>query len=148
MLPAADQIEPLFVEAMVQLAEVAVNRRSFTPPASESSAADALDSVRSQLYSFSKFAGDISALGFGGLSGARGAAIGTARILGDIQSVMRGAISQRISFRVAGSFASQGLRANVATTVSGPPGTFQGAAGRIFNRVSGFAVGRGLGGLS
>lgn len=147
MLPAADAIAPLFEEGMVQIVEVAANRRTLTGPAGASSAADALDGVRSRLYDLSKFAGDIAVFGFGGLSGVRGAALTSARVLGDIQSVMRGAISQRISFRVAGSFASSGLRANLSTTVSGPPGSFQGAAGRIYSRISGAAAGRSIGGI-
>ena len=143
LIPAAEIIEPLMEQAMVQLVEVAGQRRSFTNLiARDSGAQDILGSLRNSLYSFSKFAGDIAVLGVG-LPG-RSAALRGARLIGDVTSGMQGAIGRRISFRIAGSFASRGIRARLATRVQGPPGSFQGASSRIINRISGRISGRGI----
>lgn len=148
MIPAADLIAPLFTDLFVQIAGVAAFNRQIQGPFA-GGVADELDAVRSRLYAFSKLAGDLRVFGFGGpaLGKARGFALTGAEIAGDIQSVMRNAIGTRVTRRVVGRFASGSLRAQVSATVTGPPASFQGAATRILNRISGFTVGRGVGGI-
>lgn len=143
LIPAAEIIEPLMEQAMVQLVEVAGNRRQFTNSiARDSGAQDMLSSLRNSLYSFSKFAGDIAV--FGVRLPGRSAGLRAARLIGDVKAGMRGALGRRVSFRISGSFASRGLRAQIQTRVVGPSGSFQGIGGRIINRISGQAVGRGI----
>ena len=143
IIPAAEATRPVFEQAVGQIAEVMLNRRRFDGDA-RAAMGSVLDTVRSDLYTFSKFAGDVQALGFGGFRGARGAAVTSARLIGDMQSVFRNSIARRLTVRSAGSFASQGLRAQVTSTITGPSSAYQGAAQRIFNRVSGRVTGREL----
>lgn len=144
VIPAADIIAPLFTDLFVQIAEVAAFRRSISNELG-GGVADQLDAIRSRLYAFSKLAGDVAVFGFGGLSGVRGAALSTAALLGDVQSVIRGAIGHRVSRRVTGRFASGALRAQVTANITGPSSSFSNAATRLYNRISGFTVGRGFG---
>jgi hypothetical protein len=147
MMPAADVIEPLFGDAMYQLAEVADDRRFFTGPAAQSGGAQILGGLRNFLYSYSKFAGDIQILGVGGLSGSRGAALRGARLIGDVNAGMRGAIGTRFTRRFTGRWAAQGITAYTSTQFSGPSGAFTGSSLRIYNRIRGQALGQGLRGI-
>lgn len=147
MMPAADVIEPLFGDAMYQLAEVADDRRFFVGPAAQSGAAPMLGGLRNFLYSYSKFAGDIQILGVGGLSGSRGAALRGARMIGDVNAGMRGAIGTRFTRRFTGRWASQGISAYTSTNFSGPSSAFSGSSMRIYNRIRGQALGQGLRGI-
>ena len=147
MIPAADVVEPLFQDAMEQLAEIALNRRFLSGGAAASSASEVLNSYRNYLYSYSKFAGDLQVFGIGGLSASRGAALRGARLLGDVDSGMRGAIGHRISRRITGRFAARGITASVTTTLRGPSQSSIGSSNRIYNRIRGQVYGKGLRGL-
>ena len=145
MIPAADLVGPIFQDAMIQIVQGVAFRRSFTNPIAE--ATGSMDSFRSSLYSFSKAAGDLRVLGFGGLSGLRGGALTTAQLLGDIEGVMRAALFARISRRVAGRFASGQLRASVSAQITGPNQQFASVGDRLLSRFAGFEVGRGFGSI-
>lgn len=145
MIPAADLVAPIFADAMLQVVQGVGRRRSYTNPVA--SATGTMDSFRSSLYSFSKAAGDVRVLGFGGLAGARGAALSTAKILGDVEGVMRAALFARVSRRVAGRFASGSLRASVSANVVGPNTQFALTGDRLLSRFTGFGVGRGFGSI-
>ena len=143
MIPAADAVAPMYVNALVQFMEVASFRKFFTGPAAESGGNEALASVRNYLYSYSKYAGDIQVLGFGGLSSSRGQAIRGAKTIGNIQAAQQGTIVNRISRlgvgRVGGSVLRSGQFGG-ASVLSGP-------TGRIYNRLSGRAFGGSLSGF-
>jgi len=147
MIPAADYIEPMFGDAMYQLAEIAGDRRWFTGPAAASGAGAVLGSFRGLLYSYSKFAGDIRILGFGGLSGSRGVALRGAQALGDLDAGMKGAIATRVSRRFVGRFSSGGISAVTSGSIVGPSSAFTGGSARIYNRVRGRVFGRSLRGI-
>lgn len=147
MVPAADVIDPLFTDAMIQLAQIAQDRRFFTGPAGQGSASSTLSSIRNALYSYSKFAGDIQVFGVGGLSRSRGVALTGARLLGDVNAGMRGAIGHRITRRVYGRFASAGITASVSATLRGPGQSFVSSSSRIYNRIQGRVFGKALRGL-
>ena len=151
MIPAADIIEPVFFDTMMQAVEVAQFRRTLSGPAALSPASGILTGFRGGLYSASKFIGDVQVFGFRGLSKFRGAALTGAQSIGDVNATMRGAIGSRIVRRVTGRFAAGGLHANVSTTMTGPGREWTGASMRIYNRISGRAFGgalrgRGIGG--
>ncbi len=143
MVPASDAVRPIFFNAMTQLVEMAASRRNVTNPIAE--AAGFADSFRSALYSSSKAAGDLAALGFGGLSGFRTGALFTARVIGDLDSVLRSALTTRIFHRVSGRFSSGSLTARTDAIVSGPTSEFSSTGQRIYNRFSGAELGRGFG---
>jgi len=147
MIPASDIIDPLFTDAMIQLAEVAQDRRYFTGPVAQSPAANHLAGIRNALYSYSKFAGDIQIFGIGGLSASRGAALRGARVLGDVDAGMTGAIGTRFQRRFTGRFASGGLSTVTSATLFGPSTAFTGASGRIYNRIRGQVFGESLRGI-
>ena len=143
LIPAFDTVAPLFEDGMVQIAEVMAGRRHLEGiPAI--AAQPALDSVRSLLYSASKFAGDIAVLGFGGLSRFRTGALKSAQLLGDISAGIRGAIGQRLSVRATGRWVQGSLTASATGFVTGPSPAYTGSAQRIYNRISGSISGRGL----
>ncbi len=144
MIPAADAIGPLYLEAFIQLCEIAAHRNSFTGQASAGNAT--LATFRGALYSYSKFLGDIQVFGsFGpGVAATRTAALRGARGLGDLDSVMRGAIGTRVTHRFVGRFAAQGLSTSVSATLSGPSASSVGSSSRLYNRIRGQAFGRGI----
>ena len=142
MIPAADAVVPMYVDALEQFAAAVGSLRFFSGPASVSQANDTLGSVRNALYSYSKFAGDIQVLGFGGLSASRGLAVKGGKGLGNIQSIQNGAINSRIARLGAGRFGGGSLRGGNFG------GSFaSGASGRIYNRISGRAFGGALSGI-
>lgn len=144
MVPAADAISPLFFDAFIQLAEVAANRSAFGGSASAGNAL--LGGFRGLLYSYSKFLGDIQVFGgFGpGVGRSRTLALQGAQALGDVDSVMRGAIGRRVTHRFVGRFAAQGISTTVSTSLSGPSSRSIGSSSRLYNRIRGRAFGRGL----
>jgi len=145
MIPAADAIKPMFTDAMTQLVQVAGRRRVFTNPIANSTAA--LGTFRTSLYSFSKAVGDVRILGVGGMNKARGAALQGAKITGDLESIMRSALTTRVFRRVVGRWVSGRLSAQRSAVVRGPNTAFAASGQRILNRFSGFTVGHGFGEL-
>lgn len=145
MVPAADAVAPLFFDAFVQMAEIAANRTTFTGSASTGNAL--FGQFRGFLYTYSKFLGDVQVFGsFGpGVARSRGAALKSARILGDVDSGMRGAIGRRVTHRFIGRFAAQGISTSISTSLSGPSASYIGSSSRLYNRIRGRAFGRGLG---
>ena len=143
MIPAADRVTPEFVNAVSQVANIVGNVRFLSGLAAQSPANDILQSARSALYSYSKYAGDIQVLGFGGLSAGRGFALKGAQGLGNIQAARQGSLLARTvrvtAGRVGGRFGRTGI-------VSGfSPGViFTGPSARLYNRISGRAFGGGL----
>ncbi len=146
MLPAADITAPLFIDASAQVAELAVNRFFFSGPiAGATQPTGILNGLRAGLYTFSKFAGDarVAGIDFGGI---RGAGLSAARAIGDINSIMRGAISTRITHRATGRFATGALSTTRSAVITGPSSQFTASAQRIYNRVSGRGTGQTLAG--
>ena len=145
MIPAADAVGPLYLEAFIQLCEIAGNRQSFSGHAAAGNAA--LGGFRGALYSYSKFLGDIQVFGsLGPLVGrSRTLALRGAQGLGDIDSIMRSAIATRVTHRFVGRFAARGLSTTVSTSLSGPSSSYIGSSNRLYNRIRGRAFGRGLG---
>jgi len=147
MIPAADQVAPIFFEAMAAMARLGAEGFSLSPELVGQSAADVVSRLRGSLYSFSKFAGDIKVFGFGGLAGFRTVGLAAAQSLGDVESAMRGAIGRRIVVRASGRWVSGQIQAQRTAIISGPSSGFNASAQRIFNRVSGRVIGSGLGSL-
>ena len=145
MVPAADATAPLFFDAFIQMAEIAANRTTFTGAASTGNAL--FGQFRGFLYTYSKFLGDIQVFGgFGpGVARSRTVALKSARVLGDVDAGMRGAIGRRVTHRFIGRFAAQGLSATVRTSLTGPSSSSIGSSSRLYNRIRGRALGRGLG---
>jgi len=142
MIPAADAVTPMFVDAVNQVLNIAGNLRFFTGLAAASPANDILGSVRGALYSYSKFAGDIQVLGFGGLSASRGIAIKGAKGIGNIQAAQSGTLAARATRLVAGRFGGAQIRGG---QLGG--GILSGPSARIYNRLSGRAFGGALSGI-
>ena len=137
MIPAADAVAPMLVDAVNQFAEVVGSRRFYTGAAAATGAGDVLGSVRGLLYSYSKFAGDLQVLGFSGLSKSRGYAVRGAKGIGNLQAIETGRLGSRITRLVSGRVGGSIIRG----------GNFQvgsGASGRIYNRISGRAFGGSL----
>lgn len=154
MIPSGDAAEIVLQKSVLQFLKLFDISR---PPSSLGSGADprtraALSdprvsnpfySIRTFLYSTSKFLGDIAV--FGGrdlVGGPRALSISLARSLGDVNSIMSGAVGQRITNRLQGratgrlaGFGTASL--NYGQTYSGFAG---GAAGhRVYQRVAGRA---------
>jgi len=144
MIPAADLVTPYFVSAVEQIMATAAGLRFFSGPVAASPAANTLGSIRGALYSYSKFAGDIQVLGFGGLSKSRGYAIRGAKGIGNVQAMQAGTLGGRairlVSGRIGGSAIRTGSFGGVGSMFSGP-------TGRIYNRLSGRAFGGALSGI-
>lgn len=140
MMPAADAVAPMFVDALQQFMQVAQWRKFFTGPAASSGANDILNSARGLLYSYSKYAGDIQVLGFGGLSASRGFAIRGAKGIGNIQAAQQGTLFSRVTHLTAGRVGGSVLRFGSF----GRQSVLSGPAGRIYNRLSGRAFGGSL----
>jgi hypothetical protein len=143
MIPAADIWIPAFIDAVQETANISIGLRSLTGLGAASPANGILQSARSGLYSYSKYAGDIQVLGFGGLSAGRGFALKGAKGIGNLQAAQQGTLAAR-SARVAvgkvgGRFGRTGL-------VSGfsPGQVFTGPSARLYNRIGGRVFGGGL----
>ena len=143
MMPAADAVVPMYIDALQQFMQVASWRKFFTGSAAEAGANDILNSVRGALYSYSKFAGDIQVLGFPGLSASRGRAIQGARILGNVSAAQQGTIISRMTRLGVGRLGGSVIRTGSFTG----PSSLSGPAGRIYNRISGRAFGGSLSGI-
>jgi hypothetical protein len=143
MLPAADLIVPEYVKGVQQIANIVSGQRFLSGLAGASPANDILQQARSALYSYSKYAGDIQVLGFGGLSAGRGFALKGAEGLGNLQAARQGTLAARSARvavgRVGGRFGRTGL-------VSGfsPNQVFTGPSARLYNRIGGRVFGGGL----
>ena len=142
MIPAIDMVEKDFIRAFGDIARIA---DTVTGQASlrgdvgrDGRIRSPISSLRSGLYSLSKFLGDISV--FGGrefLSPIRAFALRGARALGDTNALMQGAVGMRISHRLRGratgrlqGFGSASL--NFSKTYTGGLG-----GQRIYNRFMG-----------
>lgn len=143
MIPAADIWIPAFIDAVQQTANISIGVRGLTGPGADTPANDILQQARGALYSYSKYAGDIQVLGFGGLSAGRGIALKGAQGLGNIQAARQGTLAARsarvAAGRVGGRFGRTGL-------VSGfsPGQVFTGPSARLYNRIGGRLFGGGL----
>ncbi len=146
MIPAADLIVPVFIDAINQVAQLGLNRRFFSGDASRTAAAGMLGGARKFLYSYSKFAGDIQVLGIGGLSKSRGLALKGARGIGNIQAAQGGTLISRIGRVMVGQnlgkYGRSGFVSGFGTS------TLQGPAARIYNRIAGRAFGGALSEIS
>lgn len=141
LFPAADSVAPAFFDGMRQVASVADQLRHGSGRVG-SGMNDTLARIRNQLYSTSKFLGDLQIFGpIPGVGGFRTGALSLARVLGDVDAVMRGAMSTRILRRVEGRFTAGGLSTTRSAVLSGPPSGFAGGAQRIYNRLLGGSVG-------
>ena len=143
MIPAADLVSPYFLDAIQQVAEIAADRRTFTGFAATSPASGILQTARGGLYSYSKWAGDIQALGFAGLSGSRGVALKGAKGIGNIQAGQQGTLAARTARVVAGRVGGRFGRTGIVSGFS-PGQIFSGPSARLYNRISGRAFGGGL----
>jgi hypothetical protein len=145
MIPAADAVGPLYLDAFIQLCEIAANRQNFSGHAAAGNAT--LNAFRGALYSYSKFLGDIQVFGsFGPLVGkSRTLALRGAQGIGDMDAVMRGAIATRVTHRFVGRFAARGVSTSISASLSGPSSGYIGSSNRLYNRIRGRAFGRGLG---
>lgn len=148
MVPAADAVAPLYISAIIQIAEVAASRISFAGTGA-GAATSSITAVRTFLYSFSKFAGDVQVFGVGGSSlvAARSSALQTARLLGDTSSAMKGALGQRFTIRTAGSWAQGTIRATTSASITGPSPGFSNGSRRIIDRIGGRVAGGSLKGI-
>jgi len=143
MIPAADAVTPSFVAAVQQAAAIAGNLRFFSGAAATSPANDILGTVRGALYSYSKFAGDIQALGFTGLSAGRGFALKGAQGIGNVQAIQAGTLGARITRIAVGRIGGRFGRTGAVSGFS-PGATFTGPASRLYNRIGGRAFGGAL----
>jgi HK97 gp10 family phage protein len=143
MIPAVDMIEKDFIRTFEQIARIP---DQITPRVMLSGgfgrdrrARSPISSLRSGLYSISKFLGDISV--FGGrefLSPIRSFAITGARLLGDVDATMRGRIGARFSHRLRGRAVGRlsGFGTASLTASKAYSGSFTGGH-RIYNRLVG-----------
>lgn len=136
MIPAADAVTPMFVDAVQQAAAIAGSLRFFRGRAAASPANDLLGSVRGALYSYSKYAGDIQVLGFKGLSRSRGMALRGAQSIGHLQAVQAGTLPARALRVLTGRFGGRFGRVGAVSGFS-PGQTFTGPSARLYNRIGG-----------
>lgn len=140
MIPAAETIAPLFLDAIGQVVAIAAIEGAQLNGDPASAGKNALDSVRNRLYSLSKFQGDLQVFGIRTPTAFRSGVLNAAQLIGDVQSAVRGSIAKRITVRAAGRFTSGSLTASTNATVSGPSSQYQSGATRLYNRVAGRAV--------
>ena len=145
MIPAADLIVPQFIDAVQQVSGLVGSRRHFTGAASQTPAAGMLAGVRAGLYSYSKFAGDIQALGIGGWSKSRGFALKGAKGIGNFQAAQAGTGISRFVRVQTGKFGGKYGRSGVVSGFGGS--ALSGPAARAYNRVGGRAFGGALSGI-
>lgn len=143
MIPAADAVAPMFVDAVEQAAAIAGSLRFFRGAAAGSPANDILGSVRGALYSYSKYAGDIQSLGFGGLSAGRGLALRGAQGIGNVQAYQAGTLGARFTRIAVGRIGGRFGRTGIVSGFS-PGSIFTGPSARLYNRISGRAFGGAL----
>lgn len=143
MIPAADAVTPIFVGAVRQAAAIAGGLRFFRGPAAKSPANNILGSVRGALYSYSKYAGDIQALGFTGLSQSRGLALQGAQGIGNVQALQAGTLSARFTRIAVGRFGGRFGRTGAVSGFQQRQG-FTGPSARLYNRIGGRAFGGAL----
>lgn len=147
MIPASDMTEPAFLESMFQVASL-VDEWNPMSKISEPNFRSMISGMRSKLYSTGKFAGDINAIAGRSIFPGRSGIYGSARILGDVNSIMSSTINSRIqrrlSGRVTGHLAGLGSATLFAEkTYSTTPGGSGGQ--RIYNRLAGRVLSRGAG---
>lgn len=111
MYPSADQVAPAFIMAMMELAKVVDkhSRSSLNAPGaagrilSDPAVQSHFTGLRSFLYSHSKYLGDIAVLGGADfINPVRSDMLKLARALGDVNSVMKGAVQTRLQTRLTG----------------------------------------------
>ncbi len=142
MIPAIDMVEKDFFRAFADIANIAdtvTARVSLRGDVGrDSRIRSPIGRLRSGLYSVSKVLGDISV--FGGrahLSPIRAFALQAARLLGDVDSVMRGAVGMRVSHRLRGR-ATGRLQGFGSASLSASKTYTGGLAGqRVYNRLVG-----------
>ena len=142
MIPAIDMVEKDFIRAFGDIAKIA---DTVTGQASlrgdvgrDGRIRSPISSLRSGLYSVSKVLGDISV--FGGrefLSPIRAFALQGARMIGDVNSLMSGAVGMRVSHRLRGR-ATGRLQGFGSASLSASR-TYTGSLGgqRVYNRLVG-----------
>ncbi len=146
MIPAADAVTPQFVRAVKQVSRIVLGLRFLSGDAANSQAAGVLSSARGLLYSYSKYAGDIQALGIAsGLSKSRGLALSGAKGIGNLQSVQHGTVGARLTRIVAGRAGGSFFRAGMVSGFGS--GMLTGPSARIYNRLGGRAFGGALSGI-
>lgn len=150
--PAHDMVLPLLFNIYDDIANIALAPNAPTtvsgPPEIAGPVNAHFSAIRSQLYSYSRFSGDLRVIGIT-LPG-RQLALTSSRFLGDINSSMKSAIGQRVTARFAGSWATHGLRASLTASTTTSVGFQFPAAARGWNRLSGRVTGVGFnrGGIS
>jgi hypothetical protein len=160
MIPSADLVAPAFTLAMMELASV-VDKHTGSSLNSPGRAGNILSDpgirstftgLRSFLYSGSKYLGDVAIIGGADfINPVRSQMLQLARVLGDVNASMKGALNTRIRTRLSGratarivgfgraSFFGSGIySANVAT----------GAGSRVYQRLAGSISGSALTGLN
>jgi hypothetical protein len=146
MIPAAMAIKPLFEQTMVNAISIVVGaKRTGRSPLSSDALSAELSAARNTLYSSAKFLGDLNVIiGSPFLASVRSFAYMTARGLGDLDAGMRGAIGARITRRVTGRFTGAGISTTRSAILSGPSASHAASSQRIYNRLAGAGIGRGL----
>jgi HK97 gp10 family phage protein len=142
MIPAADMVEVAYINAMLEVAQIANQLRTFSPPFNRA-VSTPLSRLRAQLYSVQKAMGDVIAIAPGlrpMLSPFRSNMLSMARTLGDVSSLMSGTLLQRVQRRLRGRLSGRLIGvgsvsfshgANYSAFIGGPIGH------RIYQRVAG-----------
>lgn len=137
---AVDMNEMGYYQAMAEVAGVAADIRKLSPPYDQATRS-VFDNFRTYLYDREKALGDISAFGFRPLlSGPRAALLGTARLMGDVQSITGGWVSQRVYDRLSGQVTGRliGVGRTSLSTSKTYGGFIGGSVGhRIYQRTAG-----------
>lgn len=142
------KVLPFYLEALHDLAKVAsvprarFGGRDYGPPANSF-----LAKFRGWLYTVEKQLGDIIPFGgFPGLSGTREAALGGARVLGDVQSVVGRAVGARFVRRLEGKVSGRliGIGSNTIFARQQFAATITGGE-RVYNRWAGQHMSRFIG---
>jgi len=146
VLPAAYAVMPKFEDLSVQMMQMAIGGRSaITSPLANAAIHGHASNMRGFLYSSSKFLGDLNVIvGSPWIGSLRSYGYMLARGMGDIDSIMRGAIGTRFTFRVAGRFTGAGISTTRSAILSGPSAQFSASSQRIYNRFAGHELGAGL----
>jgi hypothetical protein len=143
LMPAADKYAPLFYARMAMIGWVAAGMPIHLLPEASPQVVSTITQMRTFLYSFSRFVGDVQIFGKSQtLQAARGYALAGARSLGDISASMRGALLTRVSHRFFGRFSGYGIRSYTpahATAQIGGSGAL-----RLYNRFAGRVIGHSV----
>lgn len=158
MIPSGDMVEPIFLNAVISFINLLVTGGEGSASVTGSGGRimnhpqikGSFSSLRTMLYSSSKFLGDVAVFGGRGFIGpARNLMLVTSRALGDVSSIMNRTVSTRISNRLGGRVTGRIIGFGSSTlSYSRTYSAFPGGAGghRVYQRVAGrFGVG-GLGG--